>query len=393
MTKLEQLRGKPVFTASQFADVMNGVLSESFKGGVWIEGEVQGMRDPNPHLYFTLGEKIGSKTFLVNITMFRSDVVTIGRKLEKAGALLRNGMRLRLFGRPSFYEGQGKLGVVVTDVDTDFTVGDIAVKRAELIAKLAADGTLDRNKSRRVPLVPLRLGVVSSAQSDGFTDFRKQISESKISFSVTLCDVKVQGDTAPRMIVNAIAALSRRDDIDIVVLSRGGGSVTELATFDDEQIVRAIAACRHPVFTGIGHNKDVSIADMAAHTSAKTPTACGVEIAGIVRTFTDRLENNAMRLHALSRTALERVRGRVGRNMERLVTRPRMAVRGERQKLVNLSSTVRLLDPVTTMARGWSITRTEDGVVVRSVSDVSSGDVVITSLVEGVVTSRVEGES
>jgi exodeoxyribonuclease VII large subunit len=195
------------------------------------------------------------------------------------------------------------------------------------------------------------------------------------------------------MIVNAIAALSRRDDIDIVVLSRGGGSVTELATFDDEQIVRAIAACRHPVFTGIGHNKDVSIADMAAHTSAKTPTACGVEIAGIVRTFTDRLENNAMRLHALSRTALERVRGRVGRNMERLVTRPRMAVRGERQKLVNLSSTVRLLDPVTTMARGWSITRTEDGVVVRSVSDVSSGDVVITSLVDGVVTSRVEGES
>lgn len=392
-SEIEWVDGAPVFTVGQFAGVMKGVLGQSFPDGVWIEGEIQGLRPPKPHMYFSLVENDRGRSAQVNITVFASVVREIRGKLALVGAELKDGMRIRMFGAVDFHAPSGRLSLKVSDVDTKFTAGDIATKRAELVQRLKEDGSTQRNKRREIPLVPLRLGIVSSSQAAGYGDLRKHLDESGYAFDVMLCDVRVQGDAAPAMIVEAIGALGKRDDIDVVLVIRGGGSKADLATFDDEGIARAIAACPHPVFTGIGHDMDDSIADLVAHTACKTPTACADLVIDIVSGFVGRLGDAADRLNLVCGSALERARTRVSRAAERLVVRPRAILERESQRLAVHSAAVRLLDPVSNMARGWSITRTVDGRVVRSIDDVSAGDVLSTSVADGTITSRVEGDN
>jgi exodeoxyribonuclease VII large subunit len=175
------------------------------------------------------------------------------------------------------------------------------------------------------------------------------------------------------------------------MLMRGGGSKGDLAAFDDEQIAMAISKCAHPVFTGIGHEIDTSIADIVAHTANKTPTACAQSVIAIVENFLSDLSYSAGSLRSLTQTAVERARSRIAVSVERLRTRPRTALERQTQKLMMHAASVRLLDPVTTMARGWSITRDSSGNVVRSISDIKKGDTVVTALADGSITSTVEG--
>jgi exodeoxyribonuclease VII large subunit len=247
------------------------------------------------------------------------------------------------------------------------------------------------NKRIPVPLVPLRLGIISSSQAAGWADAQQHLTESGIGFAITFCDVRVQGDAAVPQIVAALNSLSRRDDIDLVMLMRGGGSKGDLAAFDDEQIAMAISKCSHPVFTGIGHEIDTSIADIVAHTANKTPTACAQLVIAIVESFLSELSYSAGSLRSLTQTAVERARSRIAVSVERLRTRPRTTLERQTQKLMMHAASVRLLDPVTTMARGWSITRDSSGNVVRSISDIKKGDTVVTALADGSITSTVEG--
>jgi exodeoxyribonuclease VII large subunit len=197
------------------------------------------------------------------------------------------------------------------------------------------------------------------------------------------------------MVVAGLRAFSERDDIDVVLVLRGGGSKSDLAAFDDERIAMAIARCAHPVFTGIGHEIDTSVADLVAHTACKTPTACADEVIAHVLEFVDRLGEITVRVRSVTATALERAVGRVALNRERLRTRPHVAMQREKQRLALHANTVRLMDPAITMARGWSITRKADGSVVRSTSDVAAGDTLTTLVADGAITSTVStgGES
>lgn len=391
MAEIEWLDGVPSFTVGQFSEVVNEVLRQTFSDGVWVEGEIQGLKRPNPHLYFSLVENVDGAKAQLNINLFAGALRNVQSKLRNLGVELKEGMRVRLFGRPDYYAPFGKLSLTVTDVDTQFTAGDIAQKREALVRKLHENGTTRINKGKQVPLVPLRLGIISSSQAAGFADARKHLIDSGIGFTVTLCDVRVQGDDAVPMIVAGLKAFSRRDDIDVVLLMRGGGSKSDLAAFDDERIAMAIAGCAHPVFTGIGHEIDQSVADLVAHTECKTPTACADEVIAHVEGFLARLNDNAVRVRAATSTALERARGRVRMARERLSTRPRTALERERQRLVMHAASVRLLDPAVTMARGWSITRAADGSVIRSTADVRPGDPVTTLVADGSFTSTVEG--
>ena len=252
------------------------------------------------------------------------------------------------------------------------------------------NGSTRRNKRQQVTLVPLRLGIISSSQAAGFADARQHLVDSGIGFSITMCDVRVQGEDAVPMIVGALRAFSRRDDIDIVMLMRGGGSKSDLAAFDDERIAMAIAGCSHPVFTGIGHEIDQSIADICAHTECKTPTACADAVIAHVEDFLSGLAHNASRVRSATSTALERARSRVRIDRERLRTLPAKLLTREQQRLAVHSATLRGLDPAVTMARGWSITRAADGSVIRSTHDVKSGDALTTLVSDGTITSTVE---
>lgn len=390
MAGAEWINGVPSYTVGQFSQVVNEVLKQTFSDGVWVEGEVQGVKRPNPHLYFTLIENVDGKKAQLNINLFAGALRNVETKLRSLGVELKDGLRVRLYGKPDYYGPFGKLSLNVSDVDTQFTAGDIAQQRAALLKKLLENGTTKRNKRQQVPLVPLRLGIISSSQAAGFADARQHLVDSGIGFSITMCDVRVQGDDAVPMIVGALRAFSRRDDIDVVMLMRGGGSKSDLAAFDDERIAVAIATCAHPVFTGIGHEIDQSIADICAHTECKTPTACADAVIDYVTDFLSDLADNAVRVRSATSTALERARGRVRLNRERLVTRPRNLLAREQQKLAVHTATLRGLDPVVTMARGWSITRSADGTIIRSTHDVKPGDTITTRVADGHITSTVE---
>ena len=389
--EVEFINGVPSFSVGQFTEVLNHVLKASFDEGVWVEGEIQGLRKPNPHAYFTLIENIDGVKAQLNINLFAGPLRNVQAKLRQQGIELKDGLKVRLFGRVEYYGPFGKLNLIATDVDTQFSAGDVAAKREELLRALMEKGVDKINKRIPVPLVPLRLGIISSSQAAGWADAQQHLTESGIGFAITFCDVRVQGDSAVSQIVAALNSLSRRDDIDLVMLMRGGGSKGDLAAFDDEQIAMAISKCSHPVFTGIGHEIDTSIADIVAHTANKTPTACAQSVIAIVENFLSDLSYSAGSLRSLTQTAVERARSRIAVSVERLRTRPRTALERQSQKLMMHAASVRLLDPVTTMARGWSITRDSSGNVVRSISDIKKGDTVVTALADGSITSTVEG--
>jgi exodeoxyribonuclease VII large subunit len=389
--EVEFINGVPSFSVGQFTEVLNHVLKASFDEGVWVEGEIQGLRKPNPHAYFTLIENVDGVKAQLNINLFAGPLRNVQTKLRQQGIELKDGLKVRLFGRVEYYGPFGKLNLIATDVDTQFSAGDVAAKREELLRVLMEKGVDKINKQIPVPLVPLRLGIISSSQAAGWADAQQHLTESGIGFAITFCDVRVQGDAAVPQIVAALNSLSRRDDIDLVMLMRGGGSKGDLAAFDDEQIAMAISKCSHPVFTGIGHEIDTSIADIVAHTANKTPTACAQSVIAIVESFLSELSYSAGSLRSLTQTAVERARSRIAVSVERLSTRPRTALERQSQKLMMHAASVRLLDPVTTMARGWSITRDSSGNVVRSISDIKKGDTVVTALADGSITSTVEG--
>jgi exodeoxyribonuclease VII large subunit len=389
--EVEFINGVPSFSVGQFTEVLNHVLKASFDEGVWVEGEIQGLRKPNPHAYFTLIENVDGVKAQLNINLFAGPLRNVQTKLRQQGIELKDGLKVRLFGRVEYYGPFGKLNLIATDVDTQFSAGDVAAKREELLRVLMEKGVDKINKQIPVPLVPLRLGIISSSQAAGWADAQQHLTESGIGFAITFCDVRVQGDAAVPQIVAALNSLSRRDDIDLVMLMRGGGSKGDLAAFDDEQIAMAISKCSHPVFTGIGHEIDTSIADIVAHTANKTPTACAQSVIAIVESFLSELSYSAGSLRSLTQTAVERARSRIAVSVERLRTRPRTALERQSQKLMMHAASVRLLDPVTTMARGWSITRDSAGNVVRSISDIKKGDTVVTALADGSITSTVEG--
>ncbi len=389
--EVEFINGVPSFSVGQFTEVLNHVLKASFDEGVWVEGEIQGLRKPNPHAYFTLIENVDGVKAQLNINLFAGPLRNVQAKLRQQGIELKDGLKVRLFGRVEYYGPFGKLNLIATDVDTQFSAGDVAAKREELLRVLMEKGVDKINKRIPVPLVPLRLGIISSSQAAGWADAQQHLTESGIGFAITFCDVRVQGDAAVPQIVAALNSLSRRDDIDLVMLMRGGGSKGDLAAFDDEQIAMAISKCSHPVFTGIGHEIDTSIADIVAHTANKTPTACAQSVIAVVENFLSELSYSAGSLRSLTQTAVERARSRIAVSVERLRTRPRTALERQTQKLMMHAASVRLLDPVTTMARGWSITRDLSGNVVRSISDIKKGDTVVTALADGSITSTVEG--
>lgn len=390
---IDYINGVPAVTVGQFSEVVNQLLSSAFDGGVWIEGEIEGLKKPNPHLYFSLIENVDGRKAQANINLFAGNLRAIQTKLRQQGLELKDGLRVRLYGIPDYYAPFGKLSIKVEDIDTQFTVGDVAAKREALLKALLEKGVHKLNKRRPVPLVPLRLGVVSSSQAAGWADAERQLLESGYGFSVSFIDVRVQGDDAPPQVVAALNTLSRRDDIDVVLLMRGGGSKSDLAAFDDERIALAISQCRHPVFTGLGHQIDTSIADVMAHTAHKTPTACAQAVIALVEDFLSDLASAQNQLRLLTGNSLLRARNRVALAVERLTTRPRNALERQKQILEMRAATVRLLDPAVTMARGWSITRDSSGNVVRSTDQVSTGDVLVTSLAQGTITSRVEGKS
>jgi exodeoxyribonuclease VII large subunit len=422
----------PTYTVGELAEAINDALRRGFSDGVWVRGEISGWSDRGQHAYFTLVDDDGTKA-AVNVQFFANARMRLRPMLQKHRLRLADGMKVRVFGYLDYYAPTGRIGLKMTGIDPKYTLGDIAQSRDEVIRRLVADGLLDANKRRPLSPIPLRVGVVTSVGTAAWHDFHDELQRSAIGFSLTVIDTRVQGEFAEQMVAAAIVTLSRRIDLDAMVVIRGGGARNELAVFDAEGIARAIAASPVPVLTGLGHEVDRSVADEVAHTTLKTPTACAGELiaraaqyradaeatfASIVResrhalgTATGELSETAHRIARRTHAAVERADERLGMRVDTLARNaPASLARADRRlvdtgdrvlaragtvierstsRLDVLAARVAALDPAVQLARGWSITRDADGRVVRSTEDLTRDDIVTIAVADGLITSIV----
>ena len=431
--------GNPTYSVGELADVINDKLRSAFFGGVWVRGEIDGFRRSGPHVYFTLVEHTDDGKAVLNVSLFAPMLRRLMPVLKKNRLDLANGMKVRIFGELDFYAPTGRLGLKMAGIDPRFTLGELSQARDQVIRKLVASGLIDANKRHEFPLVPLRVGVVASVGTAAWHDFHDEIARSGFGFLLAVCDTRVQGDGAEHSVAAAIRTLARRSDLvlplDCIVVIRGGGARNELATFDAEPIALAIATSSVPIVTGLGHEVDRSVADEVAHTAVKTPTACAALLVELVTSFRssaearwesvvlvadrrvatahDRLAERAQRIARHTRTAVARADERLVARTDRLehgVSRaldraerelatatatisrqPTQLLAAEERHLQQLAARMSLLDPVNLLRRGWAISRDERGNIVRSVSDVATGSLLITQVADGAITSRIEG--
>ncbi len=442
----EALRPETLSIAEFYARV-GRALRSVFPDEVWVAGEIRGMSERKGHHYFELvdhvvepgGARAGAPQ--LEVACWARDWPRIASALSAAGVSLEVGRVVRVRGRVSVWEGGGKLRFTMTALDIEALLGSIAAARRRLLAALAAEDLLDANHRLPVPLVPLRVGLVTSPGSQAHRDFVGQLERSGFAFEVLLEPCLVQGAEAPLQIAAALHRLARAT-IDVVVLVRGGGARGDLAAFDSEAVARAIATAPFAVWTGIGHTGDLSVADEVAQRALITPTACGEAVVGAVRAYRDRILASGASLARLavsrlaaedhrlasfrsalassSRHQLERRHDHLERHEAVLARAARAAVEANEASLHRAAGLVqaallrllaseerdhearrqvlRAYDPRRQLERGWSLTHDAQGRLLRSVLEVHLGDEIVTRLADGEVHSavdavRVDGEA
>jgi exodeoxyribonuclease VII large subunit len=413
---------------------------------LWVRGEIQSCTDQAGragHCYLDLvdpddghaGPARGRAARpTLKVKCWKTTWLPLKRALAKEGITLAAGMVVVLRGTIDVYPPKGEISLVLQEIDVTALLGRLAARRAALLQRLESEGLLRANAAVPVPPVPLRIGLVASPGTEGYRDFTGQLSGAPFAFDVNLKGVSVQGAAAPGALAAAVRALCRTD-CDLIVVVRGGGSKADLAAFDDEAVARTIATATKPVWTGIGHTGDESVSDIVANRCCITPTECGQHIvqrveqwwgahvaapAGILARCVPAVLDQALGRDADARHRLTRAaRAQLGIHRERLGARVgglarlapaavetrQTAVRTHAARLGPLASGHlaregervrswrRLLtayDVDRQLERGYTLTLTERGALVRSISDLPAGTVVQTRLADGTALSRVE---
>ena len=383
----------------------------------WVQAEISSISPSGQgHCYLELVQKDATgRNFLAKAkaNIWRGTWLKLKPYFEaQTGETLKVGMKVLLQVTVTFHEVYG-YSLVVQDIDPAYTMGDMARRRKEILEQLARDGVIGLNKELEIPALPHRIAVISSATAAGWGDFRNQLDGNIYGFRfyVKLFPALMQGDDVERSVVSALNAVAaRRDDFDLVVIIRGGGAVSELSCFDSYNLAFNIANFPLPVITGIGHERDDTVADVVAHTKVKTPTAAAEfiinrvfdtasELENLTRRMSDaitgRMNTENVRIERLSQklpSLFAVLRARQEQLLEtvwiRSVNGVRNLLTSQTHKLEILDKTLAAADPAVILKRGYSLTRA-GGRVVKCASDLKKGDRLTTVFSDGSVESEI----
>ncbi len=258
---------------------VSSLLETAFPYPVWVRGEVAGRprAGRRGHTYFQLveaSEDGGFPQASVDCALFAGSRASVVRNFARLGESfdLQEGMSIRALGRVNLWPRGGRYQFVVQSIDAAWSRGKQALRLKKLADKLRREGVLDANSGLSLPRLPLDVGLVTARDSAACRDFLRTLEESGYPFSVRAAWAAMQGRETGSTVARAIGVLSRREDLDVIVLTRGGGSTTDLGWMNDEAIAGAIAESPVPVVSGIGHEVDTTLPDLAASIRAKTPT-------------------------------------------------------------------------------------------------------------------------
>ena len=442
----EERRG--VLSIGSLYEEVEGALGAAFPRNrhLWVRGEIQHISEHRSgHLYLSLVEPGDDRSVpaararggvpTLNVKCWRSSWTPLRHALSKEGIALAEGMVVVLRGTLDLYRAKGEISLILVEVDVTALLGRMAAQRARLLRTLEAEGLLGRNRSLRVPDLSMHVGLIASPGTEGCQDFLGQLTGSGFGFRISLVPVPVQGPHAPAAIARALTVLSR-SDCDVIAMVRGGGARADLAAFETEAVARAVAGATKPVFTGIGHTGDETVADITAARSCITPTECGHQIVVSTRRWwADHVAEPSALLarrvpgflgdaQARDRQARSRLtaaaRHQVRVHQERLVRKASSVARSAPGRLETREAAVRAIaarlgpiglghlgrqeerlqawrrlhsayDVQHQLERGYSLTLTPAGALVRSAADVVKGQHIVTRFADGTVHSTVEG--
>ena len=331
---------------------------------------------------------------------------------SETGATLRAGMKVLLLCEVEFHEVYG-VSLNVRDIDPAFTVGEMAVRRAEIIRRLTDDGIVDMNKQQPLAPVPQRVAVISSATAAGYGDFCDQLRNNVFgyTFYTKLFPATMQGAQTEQSVVAALDKICDFiDNFDVVVIIRGGGATSDLVAFDNYNLALHCAQFPLPIISGIGHQRDESVVDLVAHTRVKTPTAAAEFLVARINDFEKNIDEMAQNVAFSAREVVHdellRLQQRIARlgvvqrvcvrhdaALQHLTMRLRnaakMAISSEEKRMALVEKSIEYADPATLLQRGFTLT-TKHGKIVKSVCDVAPGDIVTTHLADGAFTAMVQ---
>ncbi|MDE6134731.1 MAG: exodeoxyribonuclease VII large subunit [Muribaculaceae bacterium] len=377
---------------------------------VWVTAETSDLRLSGGHCYMELLQKdsAGRITARSRAVIWASAYGRIAAKFAEAtGSALRSDMKIMVRANVNFHAVYG-LSLVVTDIDPGYTVGDLARRRNEIIARLKADGVIDLNRTLGWADTPCRVAVISAPGAAGYGDFMKHLhlNPSRFRFTTRLFPASMQGAQAVPDIIAALEeVMTRLECFDCVVIIRGGGAGSDLACFDDYDLASNVAQFPLPVVIGIGHERDITVLDYVANSRVKTPTAAAELLIGrmadaygrmlatgrdIMNTVLERLSGESRQLAywegnlpALVRNVLDREHRRTGPDIAMAIaTAARAILRRHADRLHATGEILEALSPEATLRRGYSITRI-NGRAVTDSNSLAPGDVISTTFASG----------
>ena len=390
-----------LFTVTELAQYIKSALDQDqVLRDLWVNGEVSNLfRSAAGHAYFTLKEGTAAA---VRCVLFSGN---------RGGEHLAGGAAVNAHGRVSFYETRGDLQLYA-DMVQPAGLGLLAAELERLRAQLEAEGLFDPSRKRPLPPFPRRIGVVTSEQGAVFHDIRTIVERRYPLAEIVLCPSGVQGEQAAPEIVDALHALDQHGDVDVIIVGRGGGSLEDLWAFNTEAVARAIYASRVPVVSAVGHETDVTIADLAADYRAPTPSAAAeavtpdaAALSAEVWALAQRASSTTLYLvgeHARSVASFyQRMQGRLPdvatlrQQVDDCTAQGLAALQAlfsqRREQTQALAAQLSALSPTAVLGRGYAVLVHEaTGATVSSVNQVKQGDRVRATVKDGRFTTRVE---
>lgn len=404
MSQLSFLGVDPdIYTVTEITRYVRGMLESDYRlQDLWVSGEVSNVSQPSSgHLYFTLKDADAS----LRCVMWRSQV---SRQRE----LPSDGDQVEVHGHISVYEAGGQYQLYA-DLIRRAGEGELYQEYLRLKAELEAEGLFDAERKRSLPEFPARIGVVTSPTGAALRDVLDVLGRRFPLAQVVLAPTPVQGDAAPAAIVEALRALQQADRPDVILLVRGGGSMEDLAAFNQEDVARTVAAAEVPIVSGVGHETDFTIVDFVADVRSPTPSAAAelatpdrVELAVEIRERVERLagefnrylHDERVELEALRRSLkaaspraqLANARQRVDDLQRRALSALVHELSLRRSKLDGLRATLGAVGPPAVLARGYAVVTDEAGEVVRGADMVKVGERIDVRLADGRLGASVE---
>jgi exodeoxyribonuclease VII large subunit len=405
-TKLNQetflkQKTEKLFTVSEITRKIRTSLEYDFSN-ISIVGEISNIRKPSSgHVYLTLKDKNAQ----LQAVVFRNTANKI--KFE-----LKDGMEIISFGSITVYEPRGQYQIIIDQIEPK-GIGALQLAFQQLKEKLEKEGLFDVSRKKPIPFIPQKIGIVTSPTGAAIKDILNIIERRFANVEILLYPVKVQGDGAAEEIAEAIVELNKLPDIDVIIAGRGGGSLEDLWAFNEEVVARSIYNSIIPVISAVGHEIDITIADLVADIRALTPSEAGELVvpqkdlllnilekckSRLFQSLTNKLKLSKDKLAGVTSSyamrqpfdKLHRLQQRLDEFAQRLNLNITHALNTEREKLSGIAGKLESLNPLSVLKRGYTITtKLENNKPLREVKDVNKGDKIKTRFSKGSVISAI----